>query len=69
MRQFLIKIIGAYQLLISPLLSPTCRFTPTCSSYASEAIAKHGVLRGVWLSIKRIMRCNPWNPGGYDPVP
>ncbi|MDE2117407.1 MAG: membrane protein insertion efficiency factor YidD [Betaproteobacteria bacterium] len=69
MRRLLIRLIGAYQYLISPLMSPTCRFTPTCSHYACEAIARHGVGRGGWLSIKRVMRCNPWNPGGYDPTP
>jgi putative membrane protein insertion efficiency factor len=61
--------IRGYQYFISPLFPPTCRFTPTCSHYACEAIAKHGPLHGGWLSIKRIFRCNPWNPGGYDPVP
>lgn len=69
MRWLLIKLIGAYQYLFSPLTPPTCRFTPTCSHYACEAIARHGVGFGVWLSIKRVVRCNPWNPGGYDPVP
>lgn len=69
MRQFLIWLIGAYQYLLSPLKPPSCRFTPTCSHYACEVIAKHGAWRGIWLSIKRLLRCNPWNPGGYDPAP
>lgn len=69
MRQFLIRLIGLYQYLLSPLLPPTCRFTPSCSQYAREAICKHGVWCGVWLSVKRVIRCNPWNPGGYDPAP
>jgi hypothetical protein len=69
MQRFLIRLIGFYQYLISPLTPPTCRFTPTCSQYACEVIAKHGVLRGTWLTLKRVLRCNPWNPGGYDPAP
>jgi len=69
MRQLIIKLIGVYQYFVSPIFPPSCRFTPTCSHYACDAIAKHGVLLGGWLSIKRIIRCNPWNPGGYDPVP
>ena len=68
-KSLLLQIIKAYQYLISPLLAPTCRFTPSCSQYASEAIVKYGALRGSWLSIKRVLRCNPWHPGGYDPVP
>lgn len=69
MRRVIIKLIWVYQYFISPMSPPSCRFTPTCSHYASEAIAKHGVLKGGWMSLKRIIRCNPWNPGGYDPVP
>jgi putative membrane protein insertion efficiency factor len=69
MRRLLTKLIGAYQYFLSPLTPPACRFTPTCSHYASEAIRRHGVLRGGWLSIKRLLRCNPWHPGGYDPAP
>lgn len=61
--------IRLYQRLISPLLPPTCRFYPTCSTYAVTAIERHGVVRGGWLAIRRIGRCHPWNPGGYDPVP
>ncbi|MDA8425753.1 MAG: membrane protein insertion efficiency factor YidD [Treponema sp.] len=63
---FLIKI---YRTVISPLKPPTCRFYPTCSAYAYEAIKKYGPIKGGWLSIKRILRCHPLNPGGYDPVP
>jgi len=66
---FLIKLIKGYRYFMSPFLPPSCRFTPSCSQYASEAILKHGVLHGSWLSIKRVLRCNPWHPGGYDPAP
>lgn len=62
-------LIRLYQRLISPLLPPSCRFTPTCSNYALQAIERYGFLRGGWLGLKRIARCHPWNPGGYDPVP
>lgn len=62
-------LIRAYQLVISPLFGPSCRFAPSCSSYAMEAIARHGPLRGSWLALQRILRCHPWNAGGYDPVP
>ncbi|MDG6773853.1 membrane protein insertion efficiency factor YidD [Thiomicrorhabdus sp. ZW0627] len=65
----LIGIVRFYQLFISPLIGPRCRFYPTCSSYTIEAIQKHGVLCGSWLAIKRIGRCHPANPGGVDPVP
>ena len=61
--------IIAYQRVISPFIGPTCRFYPSCSQYAKEAVLKHGALRGVSLGIRRIARCNPWNPGGYDPAP
>jgi len=64
--QFLIR---AYQLLLSPFLGSHCRFTPSCSQYAAEAIARYGALRGSWLAIKRIGRCHPFCDGGYDPVP
>ncbi|GAB4286080.1 MAG: membrane protein insertion efficiency factor YidD [Coriobacteriia bacterium] len=65
----LVSTIRAYQRFISPLFPPTCRFHPTCSSYAMTALERHGVLRGGWLALRRIGRCHPWNPGGYDPVP
>jgi putative membrane protein insertion efficiency factor len=61
--------VRGYQLLIRPLLPQTCRFVPGCSEYAREALEGHGVLRGGWLGIRRIARCHPWNPGGYDPPP
>ncbi len=63
---FLIKV---YQRIISPLLGPKCRFTPTCSNYAVEAFSKYGLFKGFWLSVKRISRCHPWGGHGYDPVP
>ncbi len=58
-----------YKAVVSPLLPPACRFAPTCSEYAAEAIQKHGVLRGGTLAVRRLARCGPWHPGGYDPVP
>jgi uncharacterized protein len=61
--------VRAYRYLLSPLLPPSCRFHPSCSEYAEEALARHGALRGGWLAARRICRCGPWNPGGYDPVP
>ena len=65
----LIFPIRLYQLCISPLLPPSCRFTPTCSQYAIEALRKHGPVRGLWLTVKRLSRCHPWGGSGYDPVP
>jgi hypothetical protein len=64
-----IAVLKIYQRLVSPLLPPSCRFTPTCSNYAVEALQRHGLARGGWLAVKRVARCHPWNPGGYDPVP
>jgi hypothetical protein len=69
MSRFLQFLIRAYQVTISPYLGDHCRFTPSCSAYAMEAIQKHGALRGGWLAIKRIARCHPFCDGGYDPVP
>ena len=62
-------LIYLYRNTISRALPPSCRFTPSCSQYTYEAIEKHGVLKGSWLGVKRISRCHPLNPGGYDPVP
>lgn len=62
-------LVKVYRYGISPVLPPSCRYTPTCSEYMEEAIAKHGALRGGWLGIKRVSRCHPWHDGGYDPVP
>lgn len=67
--RLLILPIRFYQICISPMLPPVCRFTPTCSQYAIEALHRHGPLKGLWLAIKRILRCNPWGGSGYDPVP
>ena len=69
MRRSIISIIRGYQYLISPLLGQHCRFYPTCSSYAQQAVQRHGVIRGGWLAIKRLSRCHPWHAGGDDPVP
>ena len=66
---FLIVPIKLYQILLSPLIGPSCRFTPTCSNYAIEAINKHGPVKGFWLAIKRISKCHPWGDSGHDPVP
>jgi uncharacterized protein len=65
----LIAPIRLYQLAISPLLPPMCRFRPSCSHYAVEALARHGPVRGTWLALRRIARCHPWGGAGYDPVP
>ena len=62
-------LIRVYQLFISPIFPASCRYTPTCSAYAVEAIERHGVFRGSWLAAKRIARCHPYRPGGHDPVP
>ncbi|HWQ98043.1 MAG TPA: membrane protein insertion efficiency factor YidD [Clostridia bacterium] len=69
MKRFLIALVRGYKKYISPLLPPSCRFTPTCSEYAVEALSKHGALKGSLLAIWRILRCNPFCKGGYDPVP
>ncbi len=68
MSRILILFIRFYQIFISPLFPPTCRFYPTCSAYAIEAIQKKGPLRGTWMAIKRIAKCHPYHPSGYDPV-
>ncbi len=65
----LIGLVKFYQYSISPLLPPTCRYTPTCSAYSIKALKKHGPFKGLFLSIKRIVSCNPWGGHGYDPVP
>jgi len=69
MKRLLIGLLRAYQYALSPLLGRSCRFFPTCSEYAVEAIDKHGVMKGSYLSVRRVLRCHPWHPGGYDPVP
>ena len=69
MKKFLIGTIKFYQLFISTITLPRCRFTPTCSEYTIEVLKKHGTLKGFWLAIKRILRCHPFCKGGYDPVP
>ncbi|WP_084607557.1 membrane protein insertion efficiency factor YidD [Sulfuricella denitrificans] len=69
MKQLFIGLIRVYQYLISPLLGPRCRFTPTCSEYSCQALAKFGAFKGSWLGIKRLCRCHPRHPGGYDPIP
>ena len=68
-RTALIGLIRGYQLAVSPFLPPACRFYPSCSEYAARAVAAHGPWRGTWLGLRRLLRCNPWHPGGYDPVP
>ena len=69
MRQAVACAIVAFQRVVSPLLGPRCRFYPSCSQYAKDAVLKHGLLRGISLAVRRIVRCNPWNPGGVDFVP
>jgi len=65
----LLLLIRAYQLAISPMLGSRCRFSPSCSEYSMDALRRHGLLKGLWLAMRRIGRCHPWHPGGYDPVP
>ncbi|MDY6829863.1 MAG: membrane protein insertion efficiency factor YidD [Pseudomonadota bacterium] len=65
----LLGVLGAYRYLVSPLLPPSCRYQPTCSCYAEEALRRHGVVSGSALALRRLARCHPWRPGGYDPVP
>ena len=69
MSKVFVLLIRGYQLFISPLLPASCRYYPTCSSYAIEAIGKHGAISGSWLAIRRVARCHPFRPGGFDPVP
>jgi len=69
MRSPLILLLRAYRHVVSPLLGPHCRFHPSCSSYAIEALERHGTRRGLWLAVRRVARCHPWHPGGLDPVP
>ena len=68
-RNILIGLIRGYQRFISPALPPSCRFHPSCSEYTRQALARHGAVRGTWLGIRRLLRCHPFHPGGYDPVP
>jgi len=69
MRRLLLAGLRAYRFFLSPMLGNQCRFAPTCSCYAMEAIERHGAVRGSWLTLRRLGRCHPWNAGGWDPVP
>lgn len=69
MKHLLVLLVRAYQVGLSPLLPASCRYYPSCSAYAIQAIEKHGAARGGWLAAKRILRCHPFRPGGFDPVP
>lgn len=69
MKAILIALLRAYQYAVSPWLGRSCRFFPSCSDYAVEAVGKYGAAKGGYLAIRRILRCHPWHPGGYDPVP
>lgn len=68
-RAALILVVRAYQVSLGPMLPAACRYTPSCSAYAVEALERHGALRGGWMAVRRIGRCHPFRPGGYDPVP
>jgi putative membrane protein insertion efficiency factor len=61
--------VRVYQRLVSPLIGPRCRFHPSCSEYTAQAVLKHGAIRGIYLGVRRLLRCHPWNPGGFDDVP
>jgi len=69
MKHLLILSVRAYQVGLGPLLPASCRYYPSCSAYALEALERHGAMRGSWLSLRRLLRCHPFHPGGYDPVP
>ena len=69
MKYLLMGLIRLYQMTLSKMLPPSCRFTPSCSHYGYEAIRKYGALKGGWMAVKRVARCQPFHPGGYDPVP
>jgi len=68
-KHVVLALLRAYQYLLRPLLGANCRFYPSCSDYAREAVERHGVLKGLWLALRRIGRCHPYHPGGFDPVP
>ncbi len=67
--RFMVSAIGVYRHMVSPFRPPSCRFTPTCSQYAVEALTEFGALRGIWLSVVRLAKCGPWHSGGWDPIP
>lgn len=69
MKSLLLALLRAYQYALRPMLGANCRFAPSCSDYAREAIERHGALAGIWLAMRRVARCHPYRPGGYDPVP
>jgi uncharacterized protein len=67
--RFLLMLVRAYQYVLSPYFGTQCRFSPTCSHYAVDALKKHGAIKGSYLTTRRLLRCHPWHPGGYDPIP
>ena len=69
MRWFVLGILKIYKRFISPNIMEACRFTPTCSEYMMTAVTRYGAIKGIWMGLRRIMRCHPWHPGGHDPVP
>ena len=69
MKTLFLALIRAYQYVLRPMLGSNCRFYPSCSDYAREAIERHGAMRGLWLAVRRVARCHPYHPGGFDPVP